>query len=218
MRKIYTQELQGLLEKINEMFDLTQSIFDNTIQAVIDSDNELAVSTIEMNEKIIELSVELEKDAYLIVALQQPVAADLRYIFALLNTSVELKRIAEHTTTIAKRIKRNKPNFSNYQDVIVIVNQMVERLQLMFEPLADIIKNGDIQEASQIALMDSQIDKQYDLVFEEITLKMATNEDCIPAGIFTIDLVNSLERIGDYITNICEHVLYLETGSTVYLN
>lgn len=218
MRKIYTQELQELLKKINQMFELTQSIFDNTYQAVIASDNELAVSTLEMNEKINELSVELEKDTYLIVALQQPVAADLRYIFALLNTSVELKRIAEHTTAIAKRIKRNKPDFSNYQDVMIIVNQMVERLQLMFEPLAGIIENGDIQEASQIALMDSQIDKQYDIVFEEVTLRMATNEDCVPAGIFTIDLVSSLERIGDYITNICEHVLYLETGSTVYLN
>ncbi|MGX7108917.1 phosphate signaling complex protein PhoU [Facklamia miroungae] len=218
MRKLYTQDLQNLLDKAKEMFNLTQKIFASTIECVNASDTDIAKTILKMNEKIDQLSVELEKDAYVIVALQQPVAADLRFIFALLNTSVELKRIAEHTTTIAKRVKRNKPDFSNYQDMVLIVNQMAERLQLMFEPLASIIENGDIQGASQIACMDSEIDNQYDLVFDEVTLRMSNNEDCIPAGIFIIDLVTSFERIGDYITNICEHVLYLETGSTVYLN
>lgn len=218
MRQLYNKELETLQNTIHTIISQSQLALDYTVQIVNNCQEELVESTLELITQIDGLNTQLEKDAYRIVALQQPVAGDLRFIFALLNTGVELKRISEHNLTIVKKARRNLPDLTSYQDLVLLVNQMSELVREMFAPLATILADANIEEASRVARMDSDVDSLFSTIYNEMTQRLAESDENVQAGIFIIDVATSLERVGDYLTNICEHVLYLETGSIVQLN
>lgn len=218
MRKIFNKDLQTLITHQGKIIDLVIQTFNQTTHLIHKPMSELADQIISASVEIDENVKDLQKEAYRIIALQQPVAADLRLVFALLNISLELKSISEHFTTIAKRVNRTQVEFQDHEDILLIINKMLTHLQAMLEPLFLIIENGDIERASILAQTDSQVNALFMEVFEEATLRMNQNPTFVQAGIFIIDIATSLERIGDYLTNSFEHVLFLETGSLVQLN
>lgn len=218
MRSNFDKKLKELLDNVLVIGDQVNNQMQSLKQAVNESNLELADQILAADEEVIAKVAELEQDSYRIVALEQPVAADLRLIFALRNTSFELRNISEHLSMISKRIKRNKPDLSGCQDILQSVNQMIDFSQKMYANVQSIIAERDIQKASEVAMNDKKVDTLFVQTIDIASKCMQTDEQTVLPGIYLIDVATSIERVGDYVTNICEHIVYCETGAMMVLN
>ncbi|MBG9980744.1 phosphate signaling complex protein PhoU [Facklamia sp. DSM 111018] len=218
MRQLYILELEGLVDKVDQLASFVQTAISQAMQAVNESNVDLANKVVEANEAINQYAAEIEKESYRIVALQQPVAGDLRLVFAIMHIGVEMKRMGEHASVIAKKVIRNKADITASLDLIEVLNEMADQVLAMFNQVIELIHESDLERTGETALMDPKVDELLNYVYQTATQRMIEDEESVQAGIHIIDVATSLERIGDYITNICEHLVYLETGSMMRLN
>ena len=218
MRSNFDKNLEELLNKVIGIGDQVSGQLQILKQAVNEPNLETADQILAADEAIIQAVAAVEQESYSIVALQQPVAADLRLIFALRNTSYEMRNISEHAAMVAKRIKRNKPDLSTCQSILQSVNQMMDLAQAMYAAVQHVIVDQNIQQASEIAMKDKEVDQLFVQTIDIATDQMRSNEQAVLPGIYLIDVATSVERVGDYVTNICEHIVYCQTGAMMVLN
>lgn len=218
MRNIYVEDLKGLFKQIEELTVFVKDSLELAMTAFKYHDKELAEKVVAMNQDVADLTTSLEKEAYRLIALQQPVAEDLRYVFALMNTSVELSRISTHVTMIAKKVKRLPEGAMEKQALFDVLVTMHEVCRQMFEQILPAMEERNIEMASQIARMDKKIDEQLNQLYASGVEMMTGDSETIEVGVMILDVGTSIERIGDYLTNICEHIIYLKTGQMMVLN
>lgn len=164
------------------------------------------------------MTVEIEKEAFRIIALQQPVSSDLRLVFTVLTSSLDIERIADHAVSIGRAVIRRKETEQHVDQLDEVVNRMAETAQTMISDAMDAFVNRDAETATKVALLDEIVDAGLKEIYHESAKRMQKNTEMVPSGISYINIGNSLERIGDYVTNICERIVYLNTGEIVELN
>ena len=160
-----------------------------------------------LREYIRDRSIEL-------MALKQPLARDLRYIYALSDISTELERIGDYATNICKESLDigEEPFIKEMIDIPAMKNICVE----MLKKLGDALKNDDADLAFDIAKKDVEVDELYEKVRESCLQVMHNNPDeNINQGLRLVFIARYLERIGDHITNICEKIIYAKNGKMI---
>lgn len=160
-----------------------------------------------LREYIRDRSIEL-------MALKQPLARDLRYIYALSDISTELERIGDYATNICKESLDigEEPFIKEITDIPAMKNICVE----MLKNLWDALKNDDADLAFEIAKKDVEVDELYEKVRESCLQVMHNNPDeNINQGLRLVFIARYLERIGDHITNICEKIIYAKNGKMI---
>ena len=213
MRNNYVQELEALHNKLLGLGKAAETSVNKATKAYIESDTELAHEVFSDDLRINATTAEIEKDTHKIIALQQPVAQDLRMLFAVLHVSIDLERIADHAVSIGTIALRNQDHDEESQTVKGYLARMAQVAEKM---IADITR--DAKKARKVALMDEEIDELLEAVYRDTAERMERKRELIPAGIDYLGVAGSLERIGDYVTNICERVVFLNTGEIVELN
>ena len=212
MRNNYVQELEALHNKLLGLGKAAETSVNKATQAYIESDTELA------HEVFNATTAEIEKDTHKIIALQQPVAQDLRMLFAVLHVSIDLERIADHAVSIGTIALRNQDHDEESQTVKGYLARMAQVAEKMIADALDSYITRDAKKARKVALMDEEIDELLEAVYRDTAERMERKRELIPAGIDYLGVAGSLERIGDYVTNICERVVFLNTGEIVELN
>ena len=160
-----------------------------------------------LREYIRDRSIEL-------MALKQPLARDLRYIYSLSDISTELERIGDYATNICKEsLDIGEETFiKEITDIPAMKNICVE----MLKKLGDALKNDDADLAFDIAKKDVEVDELYEKVRESCLQVMHNNPDeNINQGLRLVFIARYLERIGDHITNICEKIIYAKNGKMI---
>ena len=218
MRKVFDEELKSLFVHLTKLGIAANEAVNKSIKAHNTSDKELAKELFADDLKINALTVEIEKEAYRIIALQQPVASDLRLVFTVLTASLDIERIADHAVSIGRAVIRRKETDQQIDQLNDIVNRMAETSQTMISDAMDAFVNRDAETAKKVALQDEIVDAGLKEIYHESAKRMQKNTDMVPSGISYINIGNSLERIGDYVTNICERIVYLNTGEIIELN
>lgn len=218
MRKVFDEELKSLFVHLTKLGIAANEAVHKSIKAHNTSDKELAKELFADDLKINALTVEIEKEAYRIIALQQPVASDLRLVFTVLTASLDIERIADHAVSIGRAVIRRKETDQQVDQLNDIVNRMAETSQTMISEAMDAFVNRDAESARKVALQDEIVDAGLKEIYHESAKRMQKNTDMVPSGISYINIGNSLERIGDYVTNICERIVYLNTGEIIELN
>ncbi|MGX7349539.1 phosphate signaling complex protein PhoU [Dolosicoccus paucivorans] len=220
MRKTYVQELNQLHDNLILLTKKVNASILKSVDAFIKEDRELAHELFSDDLRINALAAEMEKDTYRIIALQQPVASDLRMIFTVIHASTDLERMGDHAVSIAKATLRRTEDTSESKTVTKLLKDMAD---LVTQMSADVLKAymaKDASMAKQIASRDEQVDALLKEVYREARIRMSqkTGEEVVEMGLGYIGVANNLERIGDYITNICERIVFLNTGEIVELN
>lgn len=218
MRKVYVQELQNLLDKFILSAGLTKESVSQLILAFNQGDVEEAEELIKQNDKIYAQLRDIERASHLLIALQQPVAADLRLIFTIINSSSDLAGMLGHLSAIAKGIVRHRLDLAAHGDLLLIINDMFNQVEMMLEETIPLFANPDVQRASELAMEDKSVDEGLSQLYTMGSRRMAEGGEAVQVGIYLIDVASSLERIGDYITNLCEHIVFLDTGQLMTLN
>lgn len=218
MRQVYNQELQQLLESLTRLANAANESLHIAMKAYNDNDPNLAQNLFSKDLRINAATVDIELDAYRIVVLQQPVADDLRQVFTVLQASSDIERIADHAVTIGRNVIRRGDDHVSLPEMDERINKMAEIVGQMLTDVTKAVVEHDADAAREIAARDNKVDELLKEIISETANRMQTNTENVPIGISAIQIASSLERIGDYVTNICERVVYLDSGSIVELN
>ncbi len=186
------------------------------ITALVNHDAELAQEVIEGDEALDELLMSIESQCIKLIATEQPVAKDLRLIFAALKISTDLERMADYAVDMAKIAIRLADEV--YIKPLIDVPRMADLAIDMVQDSLEAYVKQDATAAEDISHRDDIIDGLYKQIFRELLTYMIEDPKNINQATYFIFVARSLERIGDHATNVCEWIIYLVTGERKDLN
>jgi phosphate transport system protein len=158
----------------------------------------------------------LEKKSAQVIALQQPVTMDLREIISILKASADLERLADHAVNISETVLDLNLHGRNEQ-IDELLTRMGENVAKMLQDILDAYTEVDDGHAVEIAERDATNDEIYSKVNTLSVKLLQTSPENTGEGIDYLKIANRLERIGDYITNIAEWIVYTKRGKIVEL-
>ncbi len=217
LRSQFEEELDKLHNQFYAMGNEVLGQINKTVRAFITHDRELAKEIIEADAKINEFELKLEQKSLEIIALQQPVSSDLRAVITVLKATSDLERMGDHAVSIAEATIRMKGEV-RIPAVEEEINKMGRQVRQLVESVLDLyLHKGDSDMAYDIAAKDELINQYFDEIRELTTEEIKKSPDSIITGRDYFQVISYLERIGDYAINICEWVVYLNTGKITEL-
>lgn len=182
------------------------------VRALSKQDLALAKKIIDGDDLIDDLSDRIEADCIRMIALQQPLAKDLRIVTTVLKTVTDLERIADHATNIAEIAQRigTDPLIKPLVDI----PKMAAMVEAMIRDSLRAFVDRDVEFAKKTCLKDDEVDKVYEDLFMEVTGLVAAGGDSrqVVQALNLLFAARFLERVGDHATNIGERTIYLVTG------
>ncbi len=216
VREAYHKDLHRLREEILKMGSLVGKTIGDAVLSLKDRDVELGQKVIDMDKEIDALDHSIEENCMRLLALQQPMARDLRLIISVLKMSIDLERMGDLSLEIAviTKMTANVPPVKPLIDI----PRMAETCQQMLANTMSAFENKDVELAKQVARRDDEIDALFDQIRRELISYMIEDPKKITGAQHLTFVARYLERIGDHITNLCESVVFMVTGERVELN
>jgi phosphate transport system protein len=213
METHFQQELNSLKEELLRMAGLTEQAIVHAIDALVKRDTPLADKTIREDKAINEMELEIDDLCLKLLALHQPMAADLRFITSAMRINIELERIGDLAVNIAERVLslNQEPQLKPYIDL----PRMAEITKMMVKDVLDAFVQGDADLARAVCERDDQVDDLNDQVFRELLSYMLSDTRTITRAVHLIIVSRYLERIADHATNIAEGVIFMVNARVV---
>ena len=215
-RNLLEKRMQLLTSELAEMGSLVEKQLYNSIEAFKNKDMVLAKKGIENDDEGDELNKKIEEQCLKFMAMESPVATDLRKIFTTSKIVTDLERMADYAVDICKVAQRVELDILGEE--CEPVWQMVDILRKMIKRSLEAFVTGNVKEAYEICKMDDEVDILYRGLFNDILKNMAKNETIINKGAQILFASKYLERVGDHVTNICEWIIFSSKGDYVDLN
>lgn len=215
-RKVFEANLQELHNDLIKMGSIVEKQIHECIDALVTQDTEKAEKIMKDDDIVDDLEREIEDKAIRLIAMQQPLAIDLRNIFTTTKIVTDLERMADHAVDIAKITLKLKDE--KYIKQLVDIPRMAEIVVLMIRDSLDAYVAGDVAKAYEVCKRDDKVDIIYKEVFKELLKLMIEKPSTINQATQFLFICKFLERIADHTTNICEWTIYLVTGEKVDLN
>lgn len=212
----FDSALESLHDDILRMGSVVEKQIHQSIEALVNKDESLAIKVIENDDVVDNLEKEIENKCIRLIAKEQPLAIDLRTIFTSSKIITDLERIADHAVDIAKVVKRLKNQ--DYIKELIDIPKMALLAEDMIKKALDGFIDGDVNSAYEICRMDDQVDAYYKLIFNDLLEIMIKDQSTINQATQFLFVAKNLERIADHVTNICEWTVYLVTGELMDLN
>lgn len=211
--RIIDQQLDILRDKILLLGGATENAVQRAMQSLVERDSELAKKVLEEDQIIDQMELEIDQLSINILALQHPAAHDLRFVISVAKITPILERIADHAGSIAEAalIINVEPLVKNYIEFPIMAQTATE----MLRSALDAFTNEDSQLSRQIIERDKEIDKSYKHVFNELLEMMIDNPSVTTGAAHLLFVAKHLERIGDYVKDICELNVYLREAAFI---
>jgi phosphate transport system protein len=203
----FQKELEELKESLLKMAALVEEAIRESVQSLVKRDSELAQKTFQGEEKINALEISIDDMCLKLLALRQPMAADLRFITSAMKIVTDLERMGDQAVNIAERaISLNQePQLKPYIDI----PRMTEIAQSMVKDVLDAFVNKDSKLARSVCQKDDLVDGLNDQVFRELLTYMISDPKTITRAVHLMIVCRCLERIADHATNIAEDVIFM---------
>lgn len=200
-------QLNLLRDRVLLLGGKTESAVKNAARALIERDSEIAKAVTDEDEVIDRMELEIDRLCIDILASHQPTSHDLRLVVSVAKITPILERIADHAASIAEAslVLNNEPQFRNYVDFSL----MAEVAGDMLKAALDAFTAEDAALSREIIRRDKQIDECYRRVFDELIEMMIDNPSATTGAAHLLFVAKHLERIGDYVKDICELNVYL---------
>jgi len=213
MRVHFQREIDKLKQQILGMSAEVEEAVSDAVRAVETRDIELAKSVLEQENQTNAHEVDVEEECLKILALHQPVAADLRYLIAVLKINQDLERIGDLAVHIAQGslLLCEMPPV----DIPLQLGEMAAKSQQMLKRVLDAFVNVDIAAAREIRLADAELDALNRAMVIRLKSEMTRSPALLEPLLKLMHIARHLERIGDHATNIAEDLIYLIEGKIV---
>lgn len=209
----FEEQLDGLRNRLLEMSGLVESAIYRSVHAVVDKDENLAHQVLENESRVNQMEIEIDDMAVRLLALDQPVAIDLRLITAAIKINNDLERMGDLAVSIAERALSlmHEPAVN----ALVDIPYMARLVESMVRKSLDSFVKRDSDLARSVLYSDDAVDDLRNGIYKEMIRFMEENPRCIPPALNLIFVARNLERIADHATNIAEDVLFLIDGVDV---
>lgn len=211
--KSYDAELKRLRAMITEMGGMVENQVALAAQAILHHDATAAQTAVDEDPKVDALEREVEQFVVRMLALRQPMAADLRFIVASLKMTGDLERIGDYAANAAKRsivLAQFSLPFS-----LAGLSNMFRLVQAQLKSIVDAVGAGDPDKAIKVWQSDQAVDDVYNGIFRELITYMVEDPRNITPCTHLLFIAKNLERIGDHTTNIAETVYYAVRGEVL---
>src|SRR5689334_22942783 len=202
MERHFERELEDLNKQLLLMGGRAETIVLKSVEALRRLDRELA-NEVFADDKIIDrMEIDIDERCLRLLALQQPMARDLRFITAALKICNDLERVGDHGVNIAGSVMRlaDKPLLKPLIDI----PRMAELASDMLHEALDAFVRRDAEKARRICIRDDAVDRLNDQIFRELLSYMTEDPKTITRGMELILVARNLERVADLATNIAE--------------
>jgi len=216
VRERYEADLKSLNQKIVELGLFAQQALDRSLNALETQNVNESLLIMDEDIKANRLEEEINDQAILLIAKQQPVATDLRRVIVAIKIAADLERIADFAVNIAKSTIRigNDPLLKSIDNIREMTVRTSEMIGLVLEAFLE----EDVVKAKQIAELDDKIDSLYGETIRELLSLSAQYNEKIPQITQLSFICRYLERAADHVTNISENIFYLVKGTRYELN
>jgi phosphate transport system protein len=213
MERHFHEELKVLNEKLSCMGDLVEKRARDAVRALIERREELAVAVATSDHEVNDLEVEIDELTLRLLALQHPVASDLRRVRSAIKVNTDLERIGDQAVNIAEAALRLvglaplRP-VTEVARLADVACGMLNDAMTAFEQL-------DVARAKAVLERDKEADDIRDTIFRVLLTYMMADPATVERALGLIFISRALERIADHATNIAEDVIFLVEGLTV---
>ncbi len=206
-RHHFEEELQALKNRLLTMGALVEDRLRRAVVALIERRTELAQDVIAGDHEINDLQIEIDDRCLKLLALQQPMATDLRLITAAMKINADLERIGDQAVNIAENASRilGQPPLRPLLDI----PRMAALAEAMTRDSLDAFVRKDAPLARAVLARDDEVDRLKDQVFRVLLTHMMADPGTIERALSLILVSRNLERIADHATNIAEDVVFL---------
>lgn len=210
----FHEQLTQLEQRLLTMAGRAQELIELAVDALRARDPRIAELVIARDAEIDALELEVEEQAIELLALQQPMARDLRFIVAAIKISSDLERVGDHAVNIAQAALRLKDGGSTLVPGPEL-DDMARRALAMLSDALDAFIRADGAAGRAVRQRDDEVDALMDTSFRVLLTRMMENPATISAAIQLLLVGRNLERVADLATNIAEDAVYLAEGKTI---
>ncbi len=206
-------ELNSLRDRVLVLGGEAEAALDRAMHALTERDSELARNVLENDDKVDRLEVEIDRQCIDIIALRQPAARDLRFVISVAKMAPVIERIADHACNIARAAidLNNEPELKSVFDL----KRMADHALSMLRAGLDAFTSNDPVAAREIIKRDSEINDLYNHIFHSLIELMVSEPTTATRDARLLLVAKHLERIGDYVTDICELTVYMAQAAFI---
>jgi phosphate transport system protein len=210
----FHEQLGELKQKLLEMSQAAEHLVERSIRALLDRDVEVAEAVIAGDATLNQLEVDVEQRAIALLALQQPMARDLRFIIGAIKISSDLERVGDHAVNISESALRLvKTDATIVPDAQM--EDMARRARQMLSDALDAFVKADGVLGREVCKADDAVDELHNSIFRVILTHMMADARTISPGLELLLVSRNIERIADLATNIAEDAVYLAEGKQI---
>lgn len=206
-------ELDSLRDRVLLLGGETEAALQRAMKALTERDSDLARQVLEQDDQIDQLEVEIDRQCIDIIALRQPAARDLRFVISVAKMAPVLERIADHAANIARVAidLNNEPELKP----VVDLGRMSDVALRMLRAALDAFTSNDADAARDVIASDAEINELYNHIFHQLIEMMVTEPTTATRDARLLFVAKHLERIGDYVTDICELTVYMAQATFI---
>ncbi len=209
-REGFHNRIKELERDVLHMGEMVIEAINQSVEALANLDAKMAKRVVDNDAKVNQFRWALEDKCVDLIALQQPVASDLREIIATLSIVRDLERIGDYAEGIGKIVLLHGDQ--PLVRPLVYLPPMAEKAISMLRRSLEAFVNRDAEKAQQICLEDDEVDRLHDQAYNDLINRMIENPSLVTRATYLMWAAHNIERIGDRATNISESVVYLVTG------
>jgi len=209
-------DLNRLRDRVLVLGGEAETAIERAMHSLMERDSNLAREVLEHDDTIDEMEVEIDRQCIDIIALRQPAARDLRFVFSVAKMTPVLERIADHACNIARAAinLNDEPELERNREL----QQMADHAASMLRAALDAFTLIDAHAAREIIKRDWEINELYNRVFRDLIGKMVTEPQTATRDARLLFVAKHLERVGDYVKDICELTVYMAEAAIIKHN
>jgi len=211
--KSFDETLEHLRNTLLRLGGIVENSLAEAVAALAKRDADLAAQIVQRDSEVDALCRSAEDQAVKLIALRQPVASDLRLVVGAIRVAVDLERVGDYASNIAKRtiVLAQLPALIG----VGPIQRMGRIVQEMLKDTLDAFSTHDVEKAHSVWVRDEQVDEAYNAVFRNLLTYMMEDPRNITPCTHMLFIAKNIERIGDHITNVSETIRFIEIGEQV---
>jgi phosphate transport system protein len=209
----FDRELDALRDRVLLLGGETETALQRAVYALVERDTATARQVLKDDDQIDQLELEIDRLCIDTIALRQPAARDLRFVISVAKITPLLERIADHACNIARAAidLNDEPQLKVYVDL----PRMAEQASGMLRAALDAFTEGDAAAARAVIERDDEIDALYNRIFHDLIDLMVKESATAGRAARLLFVAKHIERIGDYVTDICEQTVYMAEAAMI---
>ncbi len=214
MERHFDEDLKALKELVLRMGSLAEDMIQKAVKALIERNDALTKEVFQLEDEVNHLHVEVDDQCLKLIALHQPMAADLRFITAAMKINSDLERIADHAVNASQTC-----HYHLFKETpvpqISFVTKMAEISQKMLKESLDAFSKKDVNLAKSVPEQDEEENRLKKQALNDLIELIQKDPSHAKQFVDLILLSKNMERIGDHAVNIAEDVIFMVMGKDI---